>query len=60
VTTQNTTLENAVGTLDFDPISGYANGLNAIDGTLDTAIQMPLSPTLGGAPGDGVTITVNP
>jgi len=60
VTTQNTTLENAVGTLDFDPISGYANGFNAIDGTLDTAIQMPLSPTLGGGPGDGVTITVNP
>lgn len=60
VTTQSTTLENAVGTLDFDPISDYGDGVNEIDGTLDTMIQMPLSPILGGAPGNGITITVNP
>jgi hypothetical protein len=44
---------------DANAIAPYADGLNAVDGVLDTMVAMPLNPTIVGPTG-GLTITVNP
>jgi hypothetical protein len=52
---------NTVSTyyLDSNAIAPYVSGLNAVDGVLETMVDMPLNPTIVG-PGGGLTITVNP
>jgi len=52
--------EVSTTTADDNAIAPYANGLNAVDGWLDTMVEMPLGTTVGGGASDGITITVNP
>jgi hypothetical protein len=51
--------EVSTTTMDANAIAPYGNGPNAVDGVLDTMVQMPLNPTIVGS-GGGITITVNP